>query len=481
MALAYGLTGVLRSVAPPDLPRADGIGVDGVVLGFAALAAGLSAVAAALGPVLGTRFVRLQEALSEGARTATAGLRAGRYRDRLVAAEIALALVLSIGAGLLLRSFDRLIGTELGFEPEGRVAVQVFAYTDRGAADTLYLRAATEAIARVPGVLGVALTTSLPGADDRTIAAIENYLPVYVEDRGSAGEGRDPRVNVVAISGSYPGVLGIHLVKGETFDDDALRGAPAVEVDQDRRPVIPILVNEAFVRRHLGPGAVLGRRIVFRGRQETVGRIRGVLADVRRRGPASEPQPEVYVPQALSPSGTATFVAHVGGPPRAMVEAVQEALWSVNPLQAQWAARSLPDLHRDWLRQRTFTLTVVGAFALVALLLAAIGVYALMSFTVEQRAGEFGIRRALGAEGSDVARLVLRHGGTVAAAGVATGLAAAALATRFLRSLLFAVEPLDPPTFAALGGLVLVLALAAALIPARRATRVDPLEALRAD
>jgi hypothetical protein len=207
--------------------------------------------------------------------------------------------------------------------------------------------------------------------------------------------------------------------------------------------------------------------------------IVGVLADVRPQGFESEPRPEIYIPLSQAPAGGVTFVIRSPGDPAALAPAVHAALWTANANQAIWASRPMTDLLWDWTRQRTFNTALLLAFAGLALSLAAIGVYGLMSFSVEQRVNELGIRRALGGQTPDILWMVLRRALTLALAGVGFGLVGSLALTRLLQGMLFDIGRLDPVTFASLSALVIGVALFAAFLPALRATRVDPMIALR--
>ncbi|HSR41510.1 MAG TPA: FtsX-like permease family protein, partial [Longimicrobiales bacterium] len=470
IGLAYGGVELIRRLAPEHLPRIDELSMDWRVLLFAVGVGIAAALASGLVPALSASRTDLHLALSEGGRGSTEGRGAHRLRDRLVVGEIALALVLSIGAGLLLRSFERVLSSELGFEPEDRLAVQLFAYDDRGEIREDFLQTSQEAILSVPGVEGVAVTTDLPAADDRTISSIEVNVSFTVVDRATPPPGQEPIAAVSSMTPDYPELMGMRVMRGRSFT--SLDNA-------DSAPVI--LVNEALARRHFPGADPVGEALRVEFRDAGPREIVGVLADVRPRGHESDPRPEIYFPLSQVRSGSLTYVVKAGVDPGSLVRPVQEAIWSVEPSQAVWAARPLPDLLWDWMKERSFNTALLSAFALLALALAAIGIYGLMSFTVEQRVGELGIRRAMGAGSADVLRSVLGRGAGLAAVGVGLGLAGSVALSLFLRGMLFAVEPLDPVTYAALPAVVLGVALLASFIPAHRATRVDPATALRVE
>jgi len=472
IALTYGGVAAIRALGPDHLPRIDELRVDGPVLAFAVVMGGLSAFLAGVAPSLRLSRPDLLDALGEGARGTLGGRRGTALRSRLVVAEIAGAVVLLIGAGLLVKSFGVLLDENLGFDPRDRLVVQVFAYDYPTPAEQAgFVDETIRRMEAVPGVTGVALTTSVPGANDASVASIEMEIPYVVVDRAPPPDGQEPVASLSMISPDLFEVLDIPLVAGRAFlrSDDA--EAPRV-----------IIVNEALARRQFPGGDALDERIVVRyGRNPQPAEIVGVVADVRPLGHESEPRPEMYLPLGQMGSGSLTFVVRTAGNAAALVAPVTEAVWKANPAQSVWGSATLEGLLSDWLKQRRFNLVLLTSFAAVALLLAAVGIYGLVSFSVEQRVGELGVRRALGGRSGDILAMVLREGAALALMGIVLGLAGAALLTRFLKGMLFGVEPTDPGTFAVLSVTVLVVAVVAALLPAVRAVRVDPAVALRSD
>lgn len=473
IALTYAGIEAIQALGPGHLPRIDQLGVDAAVLAFAVLAAGSSALLSGMAPALRLSRPDLGEALSEGARGAPGGRRIHRLRDRLVVAEVAAAVVLLIGAGLLIRSFTVLVDEELGFDPRDRVAVQVFAYDYPEGELAVFVRQAMENMEAVPGVRDVALTTNVPGANEGAIAAIDIDLPLRVEGRAAPPEGREPVAWTSQISAGYFDVMDIPVVAGRGFDD----GDRA-----DSRPVA--VINEELARRLFPAEDPLGRRIALPWGAGESGEwpwreIVGVAGDVRPLGFESEPRPEVFLPLTQVGDASLTFVLATGGDAESLVRPAQEAIWETNPSQAVWGAATLEALLADWLRERRFNLLLLTAFAGVALLLAAVGIYGLVSFSVEERVPELGIRRALGSDRGTLLRMVIRRGAVLAAAGVALGILGSLLLTRFLEGMLFGVEPTDWPTYVILAGAVLAVATVASLVPALRATRIDPVVALR--
>jgi len=468
IGLAYLGVALIQLLGPDHLPRIDELRIDGTVLSFALLAALGSAVIAGIAPALRASKMDLRVALSEGSRGSTGGRRTSRLRDRLVVAEIALALVLTIGAGLLVRSFDRLLDNELGFEPEGRLALQVWAYDEDHGAKMEFFQRSVEEIRAVPGVEVVGLTSNLPLADDRSILSIDRTSAFTIDGRAAPALGSEPVAGYVAIDSGYAAAMGVAVRAGRTFSSQ----------DHAQSPLV-VMVNEAFVRRHFSGEDPVGKRITLQRGDSPSREIVGILADVRRRGFESEPRPEVYVALSQAPSNGLTFVVKTTVDPATLTAAVREATWAADPGQAIWAIRPVTDLLSDWIRQRRFNTTVLVVFAGLALSLAGIGVYGLMSFSVAQRVNEIGIRRALGSRTQDILGVVLRRALILALAGVGLGLVGSVALTRLLQGMLFDIDPFDPFTFVVLSAFVVGVAVLAAFLPARRATQVDPMVALR--
>ena len=470
VALAYAFVQVISTLAPDHLPRIEELGIDGAVLLFAVVAAGASAIFAGVVPAFRASSTDLHLALSEGGRGSSTSRRATRLRDRLVVGEIALALVLSIGAGLLVRSFDELMSQGLGFSPDGKLAVQVFAYSDEGGMKAEFLAESLEQIRAVPGVEAVAVSSNVPLSDDQTIASIEINVPFTIDDRDPPPEGQEPTLSIASISTGYEDAMGIEIVEGRGFSTLDNAEAPPT-----------IIVNEALARRHFPDQSPIGQRITVFYDGRVSREIVGVLADVRHQGFESEPVPEAYFPLDQVPTGSLTYIVTSSGDAAQLTNPVQQAIWEVDPTQSIWAARTFPELMSDWTRQRRFNMTLLVSFALLALALSAIGVYGLMSFSVEQRVGEMGIRKALGGKTGDLLGMVLGKGAGLAGIGIAVGLVGSLALTRLLRGMLYEVGPFDPLTFGALSVAVLIVAIVAAYLPARRATKVDPMVALRTD
>jgi putative ABC transport system permease protein len=469
--LTYGGVSAIHALGPDHLPRIDALRVDGTVLAFAIVVTAVAAVLSGLAPSLRLSRPDLRSALGDGSRGGTSGRAHTRARSRLVVSQVAAAVVLLVGAGLLIRSFGALLDQELGFDPTGRLALQVFAY-DYGPGELQgFLDDAVVRLEALPGVTGVALTSDLPGATDGAIAKIDIVVPFTIADRAAPPPGQEPQAAVSQVSTEYFDVLGMDIVAGRGFE--ATDNPDGTQV---------IIVNEALARRHFGDADPVGEGLVVRfGDRSGPREIVGVVGDTRPLGHASEPRPEVYFPLSQVGTGSVTFVVRATVNAAALTLPAMETIWEANPSQAIWGAAPVEELVADWLKERRFSLLLITTFSVIALALSAIGLYGLVSFSVDRRLGELGIRRALGGQARDLVSMILGEGAKLALTGLAIGLAAALGLTRFIQGMLFGVSPTDPLTFVLLAGLVLTIAAAATLLPALRAMRVDPVEALRAE
>ena len=472
LAAAAWALDLLVALMPADMPRLAQIGVNGRVLG---LTAGLVVVTAlGFGCAPAVRILRsdVDGAVARGGSRA-GGARSGqRLRRTLAAAEVALALVLLVGAGLLLQSFVRLVNVDLGFAPRNTATLQVFHYgADRVEAAPNFFRETLEGIRALPGVAAAGAVSSFPlGLADLTVES-----PLAFHDRPTPPPGEEPSAAVSVATPDYFETMRIPLRAGRWFD----------ERDDARRAAV-VVVNEALARRHWPDADPLGRRVTVRA--EGLGftgafeaEIVGVVGAVRPGGFDSPARPELFIPHAQAPSGGMTYVVRTVGDPAASVPAVQNVVWAAAPDLTFYSVATVEDLLSDTLATRRFTTTVLGLFGLAALALAGLGIYGVIAVATARRTREIGLRLALGAERRDVVWLVVRGAVGLAGAGVAAGLLAALLLARTLTSLLFEVAPFDVATFAAVSLLLLATAAAAAWSPARRASRVDPLVALRTE
>jgi putative ABC transport system permease protein len=456
----------LLALAPGNIPQLDRVSLNMAVLLFTLVVSALTSVLCGLAPALHAARTDLHKALKEGGRS-TAGAARDLTRKTLLVVEVSLALVLLVGAGLLVRSMTRLLSIDPGFNTENLLTMR---FNLRSDAYTVPRRQALydESLARLgtlPGVQGAAITRSLPidGSDwgsyfnvaDKTLQA----------DLSNAA--------MTPTSANYFEVMGMRLLKGRAFTAADTAEAPRVAV-----------INETLARR-IWPGEdPIGKRLVpgTPTSQNPWCEVVGVVADVKLEGLEHDTPMQVYLPLHQRPrSPTLWLVVRTTGDPMQAVAAVERTIHAVEKDLPVYSIRSMDQLLGSSLATRRLTLVLLAGFAALALLLAAVGIYGVISYSVRQRTHELGIRMALGAQAGDVLRLILMQGLKLALVGVAIGLTAAFSLTRWMKSLLFEVRPTDPMTFAVIALLLIAVALSACWIPARRAAKVDPMVALHCE
>jgi putative ABC transport system permease protein len=481
LAIAGGSAGVLlavwgtdaiRPLLPATVLRVGDLRVDALALGFTLALSLAAALVFGLVPALRASSIDLHTYLKEG-RAVVGGSRAG-VRSGLVVAEVALALVLLIGAGLLLRSFARLTRVQPGFDPEHVITLSMSLSPARyGTSETLvrFARDLRERAAALPGVTAAALTYGLPLGE----AADQSVWP---EGRPTPTPEERQEAMVYATTPGYLEAMRIPLLRGRFFTD----------ADGGSHPVC--VIDDAFARKLFAGEEPLGRRLVDEERGPGKGpEIVGVVGHVLQFGldGAGPVQLGLYVPYRATAqrmpkfAGNVTLVVRAAGDPRALEPALREAVRSIDSEQPVFGVQTMEEAVSRSLGDRRFSLALLVAFAALAVSLALVGIYGVMSYSVAQRTREIGIRMALGAAQSRVLGLVIAQGARLAALGVAIGIASALALSRVLRTLLFGVSATDPLTYAAIGGLLALVALGACWLPARRAARVDPVIALRAE
>jgi predicted permease len=463
---------VLVALAPADIPRIAEVSVDLRVLAITLLVAIGAGLLFGMVPALQARRVDLQGSLkSEGGHGGSAGGERTRLRSLLVVAECALAVMLVIGATLLIKSFWRIQHVDAGFQSAGVLKAEYQLPFSRYPVDFRRFPDLKEFHAFTHGVLQKA--ERLPGVD---AAAVSGYHPL---DPGFTNKfriiGRDaeaptqPEISIRRVTSGYFRTMAVPLVRGRLLTDADTTTAPPV-----------LLINEAAARQFFEGQEPLGKQINFWGATRT---IVGIVGNERFQGLAEAPPIAAYAPldQAPSANGAGVLLVRTSGDPKALIASVRGVIREQDPALAVFGLEPFVETVSRSVAERRFTMLVLGLLASVALILAAIGVHGVLSYTVTERAREIGIRMALGAQPSGVLRLVVTQGMMLALTGTAIGLAAAFVLTRSMGTLLFGVTPTDPVTFVAVPlGLTLV-ALVASYLPARRATRVDPVRALRAD
>jgi putative ABC transport system permease protein len=464
VGLAVGALRAIVALAPSGLLRLHDSSIDARMV---AVAAALTAVTTiAFGLVSALQFSRrggdaLRERASSGIRSA--------QRRTLVVAEVAIALVLLAGAGLLVRSFERLLAVDPGFRAAGVVTAQVFAADRHRAPDRsrLFFTSVVDRIQALPGVEAAGAVSAMPFAMSNI--DIRSDLEVVGRPAAAAGEQRGTYLTIA--TPGYFRAMSIPLRQGRFLEPGDSEAAPLVA-----------LVSDALRAREWPNESPIGRRIgIFLDGRRLEAEIVGVVGQIRHDGLDTSARSEVFLPHAQAPFGSMTFVARGAGDPAALIDRVKRQIWSVDPLQAIYDAANVERLVAASVVRQRFSMTVMSAFALIALALCAGGIYSIISFTTTQRTREIGVRMALGADAPAIRRMVLREGAVVILAGLATGLVGAFIASRFLQTLLFGVGTADPLTFGVVCTLLAGVGLAACYVPARRATRIDPLVALRVD
>ncbi|HEV2690742.1 MAG TPA: ABC transporter permease [Bryobacteraceae bacterium] len=467
LLLAVWGSAALVAIAPTDVPRLVEAGIDGWVLAFTIIVSAITSVLFGLAPALQASRVDSNDALKQGAARAVVGGSAGRMRNALVVAEVALSVMLLAGAGLLIKSFVALQHVALGFHPENVLVMRatVPAMNEAGArrANQFFHDVLTD-VSVLPGVQAVGATMSPPGHIDSSSAYWIDRLP---SDGKLDTAGREAVISIVA-PGTFA-ALGIPLRRGRDFSDGD-------------RPDTPFsaIVNDTLARRALPGRDPLGHTIYCPFDSMKPMTIVGVVGDVRQNGPANNPMPECFMPytQHLYNGNTLSLVVRTAMDPNGLVEEIRRRAHQRSSEVSVKFTTMQASLSENVATPRFRTL-LLGIFAALAVALAMAGVYGVMAYVVGQRSNEIGLRMALGASPGDVQRLVLKQSFGLAGTGLVIGMIGAVAATRLLTSMLFEVKPSDPATYAAVALLLGVVALAAGYFPARRAARVDPLVALR--
>ncbi|HEX8633081.1 MAG TPA: ABC transporter permease [Pyrinomonadaceae bacterium] len=475
---AFGLllsvwgVGVLKTFIPQNIAQAAAITIDGKVLGFTLLVSLLTGLIFGLAPATQTSSFNLNETLKEGGRDSVAGSRGNRLRGLLVIAEVAVSLILLIGAGLLINSFLRLRNVDPGFRADNLLTMQVvlpeLKYPDHARRSAFY----TELINRIEALPGV------------KAAAVANWIPLVrqgdsigfsIEGRPdpAPGTGQRPSVVTRVVNANYFQTMGIQLLQGRGFNQQDRVDAPAVAV-----------INETMARRFWPGEDPIGKRItpgaVDSPDPDDWLTIVAVTKDVRQFELVADPKPQMYLSyEQAGFFAPRHLIVSTSVEPLSLAAAVRKTVWEIDKDQPVSNIRTMEDVLSESIARQRFSMLLLGIFAVVALVLAAVGIYGVMAYTVAQRTHEIGIRMALGAQRSDVLKLTVGGGLKLVLIGVALGLTVAFILTRVMSSLLFGVSATDPATFIIISLVLVSVAALASYIPARRATKIDPMVALR--
>ena len=469
LLLAFWAVSWVVSLSAETIPRVHEISVDPQAAGFTLLVSVVTGVLFGLAPAIQVSRPDLTDALKESGRT-TAGLRRNRLRSALVVSEVALSLVLLVGAGLMMRSFAKLNQVDPGFKPAQVMTLGVALLRTKYPEDEQVAQAYSQILERaaaVPGVVSAGAISDLPltGSNISDSFTIEGRPPIAKEAQ--------PSTEYHIVTPRYFESMGIPLLSGRDVAPTDTRQSPNV-----------VVINDVFARRHFTGENPLGHRLKLQGQERDPLLIIGVVGNARQLGLDEQLTPELYVPLLQDPLGTTyqramTIVARSKSDPRAIAGPLRAAVTSVDKSLPVYELKPMTEHLRDSLARRRFNLILLTVFSGVALALAAVGIYGVISYGVTQRTHEMGIRMALGANSRDVLKLVVRQAMILALAGVGIGLLASLALTRLMKGLLFSVSVTDPMTLVVISLLMTLIALLACLIPARRATKVDPLVALR--
>ena len=463
LLLAYwGLHALLK--LPQNFVNTEEAGVDARVLLFALGVSVLTGWLFGLLPALQLARPELQSFLKEGARGSGEGSRWNRLRGAFVVTQVALSLLLLVSAGLLIRSFDKLLRVNVGFKTERLLSLEYRLPRNKykePAAQLNFHRQVVERLQEIPGVQSASLVRGLPFSGNGGTTTI--VLP----DREVPPTGMEPEVMVNTAMPSYFETLGIPLIKGRVFGNEDYADSPPV-----------VVINQLMAERFWPNQDPLGKQIKFTEDNSTA-TIVGVVGNAKHYWLEEDQRPQVYGAFSQDPGIFATAVLRTTVEPLSLTEPVRQAIWRVDPDQPMWKIRTVEFLVNRATADRKFLMALMGIFATLALVLTIIGLYGVISYLVNQRTQEIGIRMALGAQMRDIMGLVLKQGMVLVLTGVGLGLAAAWMLTRVMSRLLFQVSATDPLTFVGISLLLITVALLACYIPARRATKVDPLVALR--
>ena len=462
---AWGVD-VLKALAPGDVPMLDAIGLDATVLGYALALSVATGIIFGLAPALSASKPNLNETLKEGTRGSTEGKSRNRARNALVTAAVALSLVLLAGAGLLLRSFMRVTDVDPGFDYHHTAFIEVSARQDfykNPAQRVLLTDRIVAALKAIPGVKSAGASDAVPLGPDETSFNFD-----FV-GRPPFPVGQAPSATVCTVTDDFFRTMNIPVKQGRAFNGRDTASSPDM-----------ILINEAFARKWFPNQNPVGQKLRLDGYEKTEAEIVGVVRNVVVHDLTEEPQPIIYLSNRQFDARHLYYVVNAANP-AALGASMRAAVRGVDGQQPVRSVLTLNDQRGESLRSRRFSLVLLGVLSALAVILAAVGIYSVMSYTVTQRTSEIGIRMALGAGTADVFRLIVGNALKLVGIGVAIGVGVALAATRVMASMMFGVGTNDPLTFVAICTVISSVALLASWLPARRAARVDPLVAIRYD
>jgi putative ABC transport system permease protein len=461
----WGLDALL-ALAPTSLPRVTEIHLDSGVLIFSLALSIITGLVFGIAPAWLAARADVNEALKQGTRGSTEGGARGRLRSALVVIEVTFALMLLGGAGLLARSFMQLAHVDPGFIPENATVLRLSLPQKKYATSeqqTAFADSLLERVKALPGVQFAGITHSMPLVGDYVLGFnIEGHPAIAPSDL--------PSTNYYAVTPDYLRAMGIRLVRGRVFTPQDDAKAPRVAI-----------INETMARQYFPNEDPIGKRINITNGPDTWRQIIGIVGDIKQYGVDKATSAQSYEPFAQVPFSSLNVVIRTNGSPAALLGALRPAVYAVDKDQPIGAIRPLEEIVADSIARQRFAMTLLSVFSGVALIIAAVGIYGVMAYNVVQRTGEFGIRMALGAQQRDVLRLVLSQGGKLIGLGLVIGLAATLAASRAMGSMLFNTSAQDPLTLGTITLLLGAVALIACLLPANRATKVNPIEALRAE
>lgn len=464
--LAYLGLEALLSLAPPTLPRITEIRLDSGVLIFSLALSVVTGLVFGIAPAWLAARTDVNEALKQGTRGSTEGGARGRLRSALVVVEVVFALVLLGGAGLLARSFMQLANVDPGFIPENatvlRLSLPGKKYAEKEQ-QTAFANALLERMKNLPGVQSVGITHSMPLVSDYV-------LSFNVEGRPAVDPADSPSLNYYSVTPDYFRAMGIRLVRGRVFTPQ----------DDARAPRVAI-INETMARQFFPNEDPIGKRVNISTGPDAWREIVGIVGDIKQYGVDKTTSAQAYEPFAQVPFTSVNVVLRTKGAPAALLGSLRPTVYAIDKDQPVGVIRPLEEIMSESVARQRFAMLLLSVFSGVALVIAAVGIYGVMAYNVVQRTGEFGIRMALGAQQGDVLRLVLTQGGKLIGLGLVIGLLATLGAARAMGSMLFNISAFDPVTLTSITFLLGAVALVACFFPANRATKVNPIEALRAE